>query len=219
MIIAGILAGGKGSRMNSSLPKQFIKIDDIPILIRTINKFLPYVDKVIVATNEDYLKETKIMLKDIDKAIIILGGKERFNSLINIVNKAYEIDKNSIVMIHDAARPFIPDRVIKEHIEKIKDYDALTTSIPTIDTIVVVENGIEKEVPNREIMYLDQGVQTIKSKQFIKLKMIDNCIEVGRLYLANKLKVGVIMGDRLNFKITNQIDLEFSEYLIEKGIL
>lgn len=219
MIIAGILAGGKGNRMNLSLPKQFIEIDGIPILVRTINRFLPHVDKVIVATNKDYMKQTETMLKDIDKVVLVTGGNERFDSLLNVVNKAYEIDKDSIVMIHDAARPFISDRIIKEHIEKIKDYDALTTSIPTIDTIVVVENGMEKEVPNRELMYLDQGVQTIKAKQFLKLKRVDNCIEVGKLYLANNLKVGVVIGDRLNFKITNQIDLEFAKYLVEKGIV
>lgn len=220
--IAIVLAGGKGTRMELETPKQFLELGDIPVLIRTVNRFFSYVDKVIIATNKDYVNKTNQLLEkyniDKNKVIIVIGGESRFESLTNAIQKAYEIDNESIVITHDAARPFVSARIIEENLDKIKDYDAVTTSIPTIDTIVVMKDNIEKEVPNREFLYLDQGPQTLRAKQFVNISnKAENCIEIGRLYLANKLKVGLVIGDRLNFKITNQIDLEFAEFLIEKG--
>lgn len=224
MIIAGLLAGGKGIRMNLKTPKQFLKIGNIPILIRTLNKFLPNVDKVIIATNKDYINKTNYLLKkyniDKNKIVIVIGGENRFESLINVIKKAYEIDKKSIIITHDVARPFVSQKIIKDNLEAIKNYDAVTTSISTIDTVIIAENGIEKDVPNREFIYLDQGPQTVKTKQFVNLlNKVDkkSCIEIGKMYLSCKLKVGIVDGDRLNFKITNQFDLEFAKYLLERG--
>lgn len=222
MIIAGLLAGGKGTRMNLKTPKQFLKLGGIPIIIKTIEKFSPYVDKIVVATNVEYINKTRLLLKkyklENNKIILVPGGETRFKSVINVIQKAYEIDKGSVVITHDVARPFVSKKIIKDNLLEIKKYDAITTSIPTIDTIVVMDNGLEKEVPNRDYLYLDQGPQTVRAKQFIEILKKTNadiCIEIGKLYLLNKLKVKIVPGERINFKITNKIDFEFAEYLIK----
>lgn len=221
MIIAGLLAGGIGSRMNNPIPKQFIKICNVPILIRTINKFINLVDKVVIATNKDYFNETINLLNeyklDKNKIEVIIGGTDRFSSLTNIVKKAYEIDNESIVISDDIVRPFVSERIIKDNIDKINEFDAVITIIPVIDAIAQVRNGIEVNVPNKSEMFLDQSPQTFRSKQFLDLLDDDVYIEIGKLYLKNNLKVGTVEGDRYNFKITNDIDLSISEYLVKKG--
>lgn len=118
MIFAGILAGGIGSRVeNSKLPKQFLTIHGIPMVIITIKKFLKTnkIDKVIIGINSEYTKLlNKILIKyniDLDRIIIVTGGKTRFETLINITKKAYENDNNSIVISHDCARPFVSEKI------------------------------------------------------------------------------------------------------------
>lgn len=233
MIYAGILAGGKGLRMNNpNLPKQFVKINDTPIIIITLKKFLEIknIEKIIVAINKDWTEYFNNLLKEYkinnDKIIIINGGNSRFESLVNITKKAYDLDKNSIIISHDCARPFVSKKIILENIKMIKKYDAVTTSIPTIDTIIVSEDNEKSiDVPDRQTLYLDQGPQTFYTKQFMELYknistiQMSKYIEIGKLYLDNSLKVGIVEGERTNFKITTNIDLKYAEFLLKEGLI
>lgn len=233
MIFAGILAGGIGSRVeNSKLPKQFLTIHGIPMVIITIKKFLKTnkIDKVIIGINSEYTKLlNKILIKyniDLDRIIIVTGGKTRFETLINITKKAYENDNNSIVISYDCARPFVSEKIILENLESVTYDSATTTSIPVIDSIIVRNEKFESvNVPNREMILLDQGPQAFYSSKFLNLidllkkEEISNYMEVGKLYINNSLKVKIITGEKMNFKVTTQQDFDYSEFLIEKGII
>lgn len=235
MIFAGILAGGSGKRMESKIPKQFLKIKKIPIIIRTINTFLntKAFDKLIVAINPEWkeyflnmIKEYNIITSDI---IIIDGGTSRFDSLINITKKAYEIggsNENNIIVSHDCARPFVSENIIKNTIEAMKVNEAVTVSISAIDTMLWSEDGINSnKVLDRTKIFNDQGPQACRINKFISL--IENMsvedkakyMEVGKLYLDNNLKVGIVEGDRKNFKITTDIDIEYAEFLVSRGYI
>ncbi|HOZ54119.1 MAG TPA: IspD/TarI family cytidylyltransferase [Bacilli bacterium] len=221
--IALIIAAGKGTRMEKNIPKQFIKIKNKPIIIYTLECFQnhPDIDDIVVVclngwenVLEKYAKKFKITkLK-----YIVIGGETRFQSLIYGVKKAQEIDKNSIIISHDGVRPFVSQKIITSSLEKIKSYDATTVSIPAIDTMVIVKNDIETKILNREYLYSDQGPQTFRVKEFFKILDNDNYTTVGELYVKKGLKVGVIEGDRYNFKVTHSIDLEFAEFLVKKGL-
>ncbi len=233
MICAGILAGGIGSRVKGKkIPKQFVMVNNIPMIILTIRKFLGIneIDKIIVAINSQWDDYFQNLLKkydmNLERIITINGGSTRFESLINIAKKAYELDENSVVISHDCARPFVSERVIIENIKKVSVNFATTTSIRTIDTIITCNEDFESEsVPNRDNILLDQGPQAFYSKTFLNLVAnipkykASDYIEVGKLYLDNNLKVKIILGEETNFKITTDIDFELANFLIEEGII
>jgi len=119
MNYAGILAGGIGSRMESKIPKQFLKIAGIPIIVRTINAFLSskYIDKVILAMNPQWMDYGVNLLKEYDvdtsKIIIISGGTTRFLSMVNIVDACIsDSGEDNYLCIHDCARPFVSQKII-----------------------------------------------------------------------------------------------------------
>lgn len=232
MIFAGILAGGSGTRMNKSIPKQFLKISDKPIIIRTLNTFLGIerIDKVIVAINNSWYQYCLKLFEeygiDTEKVILTDGGDTRFDSLVNIALKAKEISNlnEDILISHDCARPFVSERIILDNIEKVKYYDAITTSVPTIDTVLISKDGkTSDDVPIRSNIFLDQGPQTFKVHKFLSIfkelssEKKNTYMEIGKLFLDNKLKVGIVEGDRKNFKVTTEIDLKYSEFLLKEG--
>lgn len=234
MIYAGILAGGIGSRMNSNIPKQFMCIDDIPIVIITLKKFLSIekFDKVLIAINSEW-KELLIKILnehnlDLDRVIIIDGGNTRFESLINLATETNYLsnDEKTVLVTHDCARPFVSSEIIINNLSDLKNYDAVTTSISAIDTILVSKDGkISNEVPQRSNLFLDQGPQTFYVKQFLNLvkelteEKLEKYMEIGKLYIDNNLKVGIVQGIRENFKITNTIDLEYANFLVKRGFI
>ena len=234
MNYAGILAGGIGSRMESKVPKQFLKIADIPIVVRTVRTFLssPNIDKVILAMNPQWMDYCKDMLTeygiDISKIIIITGGATRFLSMVNIVDAAIEDlggtpTENDFLCVHDCARPFVSQRIVEDNFTLVKDYDMVTTSLPTIDTVLIAEDGKESTcVPERSTVFCDQGPQTFNIKQFNDIQIgltqaeTDSYMEAGRMYLEKGFHVGIVTGDRMNFKITTEFDMVLAELLLRE---
>lgn len=233
MIFAGILAGGVGSRMETAvMPKQFIPVAGVPIFIRSLKTFLeiPKIEGVIVSTNIEWSEKYTQLLNDfdIDRSRVFLtpGGDSRFTSLINVVRKASELAKGSesIIISHDCARIFVSKRIIEDNIRMVNQYDMVTTSIPTIDTMLQSNDGeCCSVVPDRSKLWCDQGPQTFRVEQFLKYvsmipdEDIPNYIEAGKVYLSHNRKIGIVKGDRYNFKITNDIDLKYAEFLIKEG--
>lgn len=233
MIFGGLLAGGTGSRMETAtMPKQFIRVGGVPIFIRTLRTFLsvPDIDKVIVSMNMDWKDEYEKLLDEfeIDTSRVVLtpGGDSRFTSLINIVRKARELteEPDPVIVTHDCARIFVSKRIITENINMVKDFDMVTTSLPTIDTMLQSEDGVTCDcVPDRSKLFCDQGPQTFRIDRFLRyVDMIPEndipaYIEAGKVYLSHKRRIGIVKGDRYNFKVTNDIDLKYAEFLISEG--
>ena len=235
MIFAGILAGGSGSRMETAtMPKQFIRVCDVPIFIRTLRTFLSVseIDKVIVSTNPDWEhKYVELMDEfdiDRDRVILVKGGETRFLSLVNVTKKASELDSSaeSVIITHDCARMFVSKRIIEDNLKLIGEYDMITTSIPVIDTIMQSDDGKSiSVVPDRSKLWADQGPQTYAVAKFLRYVSmipeydIPNYIEAGKVYLSHHRKIGIVKGERFNFKVTNDIDLQYAEFLIKGGFV
>ncbi len=232
MNIAGILAGGIGTRMGKNVPKQFLSLNNIPIIIRVIKTFLnnKNINSIIVAMNSEWIEYCNTLLTNWNisqkNIYIIEGGNSRFESLYNITKKAYELDNASIVISHDCARVFVSDEIINNNLKLIKKYDCTTTSVSAIDTIIVSENGkTSDKVPNRDTIFLDQGPQAYRSGQF--LNIFDSLtnderlkyMEAGKLFLDKNLKVGIVPGERINFKMTTEFDMKYGEFLISEGVI
>ncbi len=230
MAIAGILAGGVGSRMGAKLPKQFLKIGDVPIVVRTVKKFLDTeeISRCILAMNEDWIEYSRRMLEeyevDLERVVIINGGNTRFESLINLTMECQKYD-DTIIITHDCARPFVTKEIIINCINACEKFDMATVSVKTIDTVLYsAPNHMESEsVPLRDRVFLDQGPQAYPVDTFLKLveelsdDELGKYMEAGKLFLDKGLRVGIVEGSRLNFKITEELDLSYAEFLLKEG--
>ena len=232
MIIAGILAGGTGTRMGADKPKQFLEIGGVPVIVRTVRRFMghPGIDKVIIAMNAEWIDYSIDLLSKngitTDDVTIVEGGDTRFDSLVALANASLSAagDEPCIMINHDCARPFVSERIISDNIDMMKDFDMLTTSVPTIDTVLLSNNGQTSDVvPERKTVFLDQGPQTVDVRHFLALvDTLDDAekqkyMEAGRLYLDKGLKVGIVEGERENFKLTTKFDMCLAEMLLQNG--
>ena len=126
MISAIILAGGKGKRMNYERSKQFILIKEKPVLVYTLEKFInnKNIDEIVLVLPEDeveYCKREVLEKYSINVDRIVVGGKERQDSVFNALKVLKDTD---IVLIHDGARPFISDKIIDDGIRYAGIYGA-----------------------------------------------------------------------------------------------
>lgn len=176
MIYAGILAGGIGSRMgNVPVPKQFLLLNEKPIMVHTLEKFLLHsrFERIIVAVPIEWLHHTKDVLKKFElnhpKIEVIVGGDNRNETILRIIDFIEENDGNStdaILVTHDAVRPFLTHRIIEENIEAGLRYGAVNTVVPAVDTIVESRNGeLVHAIPLRNYMYQGQTPQTFNVKK------------------------------------------------------
>ena len=232
MNFAGILAGGSGTRMGKTdLPKQFLLLGEKPIIIHTIEQFLlaPHIEKIIVAVPESWITYTndiieKYCTSGLDSIIVIAGGKDRNETVMNVFNyidKNFDCDKDTIVVTHDSVRPFVTQRIIKDNITLCKKYGATDTVIPAFDTIVESKDGeVISNIPVRSEMYQGQTPQSFKLKEFIKINnsltseeksiLTDAC----KVYTIKGKKVGLVMGESFNLKITTKHDLKMANLMI-----
>lgn len=230
MNIAGILAGGSGTRMGKTdLPKQFLLLGDRPIIIHTLDQFIisPYIDKIVVAVPENWLNYTKDIVEkycysnDID---IICGGHDRNSTIMNVCNyikDKYKSNEDINVITHDAVRPFITQRIIKDNVEGCIKYGATDTVIPADDTIVESINGkLISNIPIRDNMYQGQTPQSFKLKEFIEIN--DNLTEeekklltdASKVYVIKNKEVALVAGEKYNLKITTKYDLKIANLLL-----
>ncbi|SHI53517.1 2-C-methyl-D-erythritol 4-phosphate cytidylyltransferase [Lutispora thermophila] len=231
MNVAVILAGGHGTRMGIiDKPKQFIDVYGKPILIHTLEIFDANldIDAIAVVCLDDWHEDLSIWLRkyELNKVKwIVRGGKTRQESVRN----AIEVIKTScngddIVIIHDAARPLVSNRIIKENIELAKKYGAVDTVIPTTDTIIRSKDGNKIfDVPVRRELYLGQTPQSFKYS--IILEAHDKAVKDGildatddcQLVLNCNKDVYIVEGEKLNFKITTMDDLLLLKAIIKLG--
>lgn len=230
MNFAGILAGGSGTRMGKTdLPKQFLLLGEKPIIIHTIEQFLisTNIDEIVVAVPQNWVSYTEDIIKkycDNPKIHIIQGGATRNETIMNICNYIQTIggDEENIVVTHDAVRPFITQRIIKENIEMCKEYGAVDTVIPATDTIVHAKYGqFITDIPIRSEMYQGQTPQTFKVNEFVD---VYNSLSEGektiltdatKVYVMRGKKVALVKGELYNIKITTKYDLKMANLMID----
>lgn len=234
MVYAAVLAGGGGNRIKSlNYPKQFYEINNKPIIIYTIEK-LVYSDKidlVYVAVISDYLVQTKKLIKKYNlekKTIVIPGGTDRMGTIDNVtkaITASHEINKEDIILIHDAVRPFITNKIIDDSIEGTKEYGATVAAIPAIDTIVHSDDKeIVDSIPARQELFCGQSPDTFKLQEFLKMQanltplQKQQATGTSQVCTFNNKKIHMIKGDPINFKITTDLDLLIASKIVEEGL-
>ena len=232
MIYACILAGGIGSRMGNEKPKQYINIGDKPIILHTIEKFClcSEFEEILILCPKDWIEYTKGLIKKhigSDNSIkVILGGDTRNETIMNAIRyieKSGNLDEDTIVVTHDAVRPFVTYRIIEDNIKAAKEFGACDTVIPATDTIVESTDGNSvSSIPNRASLYQGQTPQCFKA---LKLKELYESLEesekailtdAAKIFVIKGETVSLVRGENSNIKITYPYDLTVAESLLKQ---
>ncbi len=220
-----IAAAGMSNRMGSKINKQFIFIDNKPILAHTLEKFesCDYIDEVIVVAKEEeieYCKREIVKRYEFNKVKkVVKGGGERQYSVYNGLLALNE--KVDIVLIHDGARPFVKKENIVDGIKGVIKYGACVIGVPVIDTIKVVDNNKNiNTTPNRSQLWAAQTPQCFKYS--IIMNAYENAIKdrfIGTddsvLVERSGYNVKMIKGSYENIKITTPEDLLVAESVLK----
>lgn len=222
--IAIILASGTGERFGEKIPKQFYKFEGKTILEHSIDAFEnnKNIDEIILVTNPKFRDLAEEILKNNDyKKVtkLLNGGKTRVESSYVGTSEAPE---ESNVLIHDAVRAFVTQKIIDDNIEALKKYEAVGTAIDTVDTIIQVdENNVITAIPPRKFLKRVQTPQSfranlIKKAHGMALKdedanFTDDC---GLILRYNLAPIHIVDGDELNVKITHKNDLNIIKNML-----
>ena len=216
--------------MGSDTPKQFLKVNGQAIITYTVKTFLahPGLERVIVLVPQDWLEYTReVFLKDlgeIDGLDIIAGGELRNDTImcgIAHIKANYEWDEETVVVTHDAVRPFVTEKIIDNNLEAMADYVACDTVVPATDTIVESQNYLTiSSIPDRSKLYQGQTPQSFRMDVFEAL--YDSLAEEEKRILTDAAKVFVLKGEKValvegassNIKITYPSDIDLAKTIL-----
>lgn len=226
MNMALILAAGKGERMNQDIPKQFLHVENKPIIIYTLEAFQqhPSIDAIVVACLDGWHDILKAYAKqyDISKLVkIINGGDTRHDSVYNGLLALHGNAKDEdIVVISEANRPLISDEIITDSIFMCEKFGAVTSGVPCVDTMFLSSDGTYIcDVVPREVLYRGNSPEAIKYSKAIELYEKSNELGISNIPLAALLvefgeKVILSKGSSKNIKITTVEDIEIFKALL-----
>ena len=237
MNIAVIFAGGVGSRMNTKdRPKQFLMVHGKPIIVHTIEYFEYHdeIDGIVVVCVSDwipYMEEMKYRFR-LDKiGKIVPGGETGQMSIYNGLKAAQELYglEENIVLIHDGARPFVDETIIRAAYQDALEYGASCTAVPVKDTIKVAGEGVcIADTPDRRLLYAAQTPQTFRislilqayealtalsPKEIADMQITDDAMVVERM-LSKQVKLS--RGSYENIKVTTPEDLTVAEGILSR---
>ncbi len=235
---AVLLAAGSGSRMKSSVPKQFMMLNGKPLIwyaLQAVEQSGIIDDCILVAGEEDisYMRRNIVEKYGFRKAgIIVAGGKERCFSVANALKAAadqlHRPGQEGYIFIHDGARPFLTEEILGRTYEAVRKYHACVAAVPVKDTIKVAdENGFAAATPDRNLLWSIQTPQVFDAKlifgaygklteawESLQEKGIAVTDDAGVAELFTDTKVKLVMGAYENIKVTTPEDIPIAESLL-----
>lgn len=225
-IAAIVLAGGRGTRMNSRIPKQYMDLCGKPVLYYALKAFQDSaVDEIVLVTaaeDIDYCQRQIVDKYHLDKVRYITGGgKERYDSVFNGLKM---VSQSDYVLIHDGARPFLTQKVIADNICAVMTQKACVTGVPSKDTVKISDgNGCVADTPERSRVWIIQTPQTFATpliyQAYEKIFTMDRSNVTDDAMVveaALSLPVHFVMGDYRNIKITTPEDLKIAQVFVEE---
>jgi 2-C-methyl-D-erythritol 4-phosphate cytidylyltransferase len=224
--LAIIPAGGAGRRMGGDIPKQFLPLAGIPVLVHTLRAFqhTPIIDEIfLVAPQGDIPSVHRDIVEEygISKVTSILaGGAERQDSVANAL--MHVRDDHGIVVVHDGVRPFVTDELIRRAVEAAGENGAVAVGLPVRDTVKsVTAAGAVVKTEDREGLWLTQTPQAFHRRLICaayEKAMHDKFSGTDDASLVERMGVLVRMipGDHDNIKLTTPEDLALGELIVRR---
>ena len=220
--VAIVLAAGKGSRMKSDIPKQYLILNGKPVLYYALRAFEDsFVDEIVLVTGagqETYCKQEIVKKYGFQKVTYVIeGGKERYDS---VYRGLCVLDRADYVYIHDGARPFIDGALLLRAKQNVAQYRACAAGMPSKDTIKIIdEEGFVADTPQRKYTWTIQTPQVFEYSLIREAyeKMYRNMPEVqitdDAMVVETMLQAPVKLyeGSYNNIKITTPEDLVIAE--------
>lgn len=218
-----IVAGGSGSRMKASVPKQFLPLGNKPILVHTIEKFLQIRDlSIILALPADAIaywqKNCILYFSDLSRLSVVEGGKTRFQS---VKNALFSIEENvGLVAVHDGVRPFVTTEIIEKSFELALQNSSAVVCVDSKDSVRLLDESGNKAIDRK-------NVKLIQTPQTFDLGMLKLAYEVedNNIFTDDASVVehfgktiNLMEGDYKNIKITSPEDMEIAEIFLKNSI-
>lgn len=232
-VYAAILAGGSGTRMgNPDKPKQFWEMGEKPVIVHTIEKFcmVSEFEKIIVLAPDTWVSQTRdIVLRYLaqfaERIEVIAGGAQRNDTIMNAIDYIEQREGDlgdTIIVTHDAVRPFVTYRIIEENIVAARQTGACDTVIPATDTIVQSTDGeLIGSIPPRTEYYQGQTPQSFKAKVlkdlFAELTGDEKAIltDACKICVLKGQPVALVRGDVSNIKLTYTNDMRIARAMLQ----
>lgn len=233
--VALVFAGGSGVRMDrkDNLPKQFIEVDGVPILVHTLRRFqeCAAIDLIYIVVGEAWIDHVDGLVASygISKvAGVTAGGVTALDSIFNGLQKMYDdgVPKTAIVAIHDGVRPIINVDLVTANIEMARRDGNAITSIPAFETVALKNNDDDtvETVVDRHRAYVLQAPQTFVFEDVYNINVrakaeatIDKFVDQANMQAYYGKTLHLLDGFRGNVKITIPDDVRYFNYLVETG--
>lgn len=228
-----VLAAGQGKRMQSNVHKQYLLIQDKPVLYYALQVFeTSFVDDIVLVVGKDekeYCQKEIVEKYGFTKVrMIVEGGKERYHSVAYGINA---IDwKCDYIFIHDGARPFISEEILRCAFKEVQKSKACVVGMPVKDTVKIADaDGFVESTPNRAMVWQIQTPQIFET-EIIKKAYESLLVEEEELLSRgvsitddamvveyfSKIPVKLVEGSYQNIKITTPEDLEIARVFLGK---
>lgn len=219
-----IPAGGSGKRFGGDVPKQYLTVGEIPVILRTLLAFEqhPQISAIIVAAHpewHEFLRHSSAQFGVQTLAAIVEGGAERQFSIANALHSQAAADAD-VILVHDAVRPFVSAGLITSVIQTAARFGAAVPALPPKDTIKRVVGDVVAETPERASLRAAQTPQGFRAEI---LRAAYNAAAAhspgtddASLAEAAGFPVTVVAGEEYNIKITTQLDLQLAEIIAAK---
>ena len=215
-----IVAGGKGTRMGTETPKQFLKLNGKPILVHTIEKFLSIPNiHIILSIPKDHVllwnevRNHYFLEKNI---ITVIGGQERFHSVLNGLNSIN--DSNALVAIHDGVRPLITTDIINNSFNIAQHKGSAVVAVPLKDSIreITSSGNISKNRTDFRAIQTPQTFNLNLLKAAFKQPYTTKFTDDASVFEAAGNSIELIEGDYKNIKITTKEDVIFASSILNE---
>jgi 2-C-methyl-D-erythritol 4-phosphate cytidylyltransferase len=218
---AVLVAGGNGRRMGSSLPKQYLHLQEQPILLYTLKTFISAFDdiQIILVLPQDYVDYTKEIFAEYNfsyPVIFVAGGETRFHS---VQNGLKEISEAGIVFVHDAVRCLVSAVLIRRCYEQALQKGSAIPVVSMKDSVRMVDNNESSHAINRTDLRLVQTPQTFQTNVLLpafECTYNESFTDEATVAEAFGRKVYLIEGEDTNIKITSPVDLLIAESYLKK---
>jgi 2-C-methyl-D-erythritol 4-phosphate cytidylyltransferase len=214
---AVIAAGGSGTRMGSSVPKQFLQVKGKAILWYTVKAFVTAFEDIqlIVVTPAEHLEMAKAVCSEFSNVTFVTGGETRFHSVKNGLSF---VEKGSIVFVHDAVRCLVSPVLISQCYNQAKEKGSAIPAISVNDSIRMVDGSSNKVVERSKVRII-QTPQTFLSDILLEafnLNYREAFTDEATVVEASGKDVHLIEGEQTNIKITRPIDILIAEKILEE---